>query len=328
MNAAVSETHFSSFDLSACRPTAPSALPPQCALAVLQQVGRAGRDGAHAECIMICSDTDFVRYSDDFYVGALTPKAREMVLASTASLRAYAADGSTCRHVQLLRYFGEEPTFTHCLNMCDNCLNSQKHANDTHRDFGAEARVVLVAVRQAGDGAPWSRIEPQLLGSDGALTQNVQHSAAALRAELRPRRSAAALREFLGLLVESKHLNRYTKRTTGQYARSYEAYGVSPLGDQALAEGVRLRLLLPVPAGIRQLEETAAARMEEHKAKLTAHGFIDKVEWHSVARTPPLVPPGLGCALATVDPLKLVIAHFSAPFFGLAGPARRAGPHW
>jgi len=248
-----------------------------------QQVGRAGRDGAHAECIMICSDTDFVRYSDDFYVGALTPKAREMVLASTASLRAYAADGSTCRHVQLLRYFGEEPTFTHCLNMCDNCLNSQKHANDTHRDFGAEARVVLVAVRQAGDGAPWSRIEPQLLGSDGALTQNVQHSAAALRAELRPRRSAAALREFLGLLVESKHLNRYTKRTTGQYARSYEAYGVSPLGDQALAEGVRLRLLLPVPAGIRQLEETAAARMEEHKAKLTAHGFIDKVPQEELA---------------------------------------------
>ena len=66
-----------------------------------QQIGRAGRDGGPAECVLICKDADFAAYSSDFYTAELSAHAKEIVTASTERLRAFAADGSTCRWAEL-----------------------------------------------------------------------------------------------------------------------------------------------------------------------------------------------------------------------------------
>jgi hypothetical protein len=217
----------------------------------------------------------------------LRPQATE---SSTAALRAYSADQTTCRHVQLLRYFGESPNFDRCGGACDNCLCSGQNAGDRERDFGPEVRVLLMAVRQAGHGAPWSQLEPQLTGK-GSNDPPPPGTAAALRASLRPRRSVAALRELLGSIVSAGFVSRSTRRTQGgPVQRAYEAYSLAAAGQAALAQGGALRLVVPVPAAVRLLEEQDAAKMEERQAALAKHGVLDKARRPCFFLTPCVFP--------------------------------------
>ena len=111
-----------------------------------QQIGRAGRDGGPATCVMFSSDNDYTRYQADFYVGGLPPAARQAVLESTGNLRDFANDCRTCRWARLLPAFGETFAQGTC-GACDNCVNAA--SGDGERDFGAEARVVLTAIRHS-----------------------------------------------------------------------------------------------------------------------------------------------------------------------------------
>ncbi len=47
-------------------------------------------------------------------------------------MKGFCEDRETCRHVQLLRYFGEVLSSGACKNTCDNCLRKagQKHDPD------------------------------------------------------------------------------------------------------------------------------------------------------------------------------------------------------
>merc|ERR1719199_2109272 len=51
--------------------------PPKTVEEYYQQIGRAGRDGLTAHCELISSDSDFQNYASEFYVGGLTPEAKE-----------------------------------------------------------------------------------------------------------------------------------------------------------------------------------------------------------------------------------------------------------
>ena len=141
-----------------------------------QQIGRAGRDGGPAQCVLICKDADFAAYSSDFYTGDLSAQARQIVTASTEKLRAFAAEPSTCRWCKLLSHFGEAGTITAC-GSCDNCKAKEQYKGDTERDFGAVARVLLSALSGAGHGQAWTHLEKTVTSSP-------------LFAALRPRRPA------------------------------------------------------------------------------------------------------------------------------------------
>ena len=47
-------------------------------------------------------------------------------------MKGFCEDQETCRHVQLLRYFGETLASGDCKNKCENCLRKagQKHDPD------------------------------------------------------------------------------------------------------------------------------------------------------------------------------------------------------
>src|SRR6266852_7416637 len=71
-----------------------------------QEAGHAGRDGLPAECVLIYSGADFVRWRQMLEAnGEMTPSVRALL----ADMQRYAA-GTRCRHRTLVEYFGETYT--------------------------------------------------------------------------------------------------------------------------------------------------------------------------------------------------------------------------
>ena len=88
-----------------------------------QESGRAGRDGLDAECVLIYSGGDFLKWK------MMLENAGELTEAARGTLRdmeRYAA-GVRCRHRHLVEYFGERYTKDRCL-ACDVCLGELEAA--------------------------------------------------------------------------------------------------------------------------------------------------------------------------------------------------------
>lgn len=112
-----------------------------------QQMGRAGRDGLPAECIMYADSHDFAKYKDDFYLGGLSGEAKVATVHSMDALRDFAMSTDGCRRAALLNFFDEIPSFGKYCGTCDLCLDRKHHGDDQSRDFQWEgARVILCAV--------------------------------------------------------------------------------------------------------------------------------------------------------------------------------------
>ena len=127
-----------------------------------QQMGRAGRDGLPAECVMYADPNDFLKYKSDFYLGGLSGEARAATVHSMDALRDFAASTEGCRRAKLLAFFEETPTFGEYCGTCDLSLDRKRYGDDAERDFQWEgARVILVAVMacpgqvRAGWIGPW-----------------------------------------------------------------------------------------------------------------------------------------------------------------------------
>jgi len=93
-----------------------------------QEIGRAGRDGLPAECMMIYSAQDlvlhkrFLEEQTDDTVKASLRKKIEQLFALCSSVN--------CRRVEILRYFNETTSKTTC-NNCDNCLDEVEQIDGT-----------------------------------------------------------------------------------------------------------------------------------------------------------------------------------------------------
>jgi ATP-dependent DNA helicase RecQ len=105
-----------------------------------QESGRAGRDGLEAECVLICSGADFLKWRMILEQnGELSNERRELI----RDMERYAASVG-CRHQRLVGYFGESYTKPDC-GSCDYCLGELEPVDDavtlTRKILSAVARV-------------------------------------------------------------------------------------------------------------------------------------------------------------------------------------------
>ena len=195
-----------------------------------QQIGRAGRDGLPAQCVMWANDSDFSKYASDFYTKSLTKDAKQFVKESTESLRTYAMDTEVCRRAALLKYFSEEPPFGKYCGTCDTCLNRKKYAGiDLHRDFRSEGATVILLAIQALNEASMSILEKVMTGkivedyryNRRFRPQLAQEAIVEARSRMKKKRPIHYFKELVPALVQKGYIEYSIKTGNGKYKVSF-----------------------------------------------------------------------------------------------------------
>ncbi|HET7618520.1 MAG TPA: DNA helicase RecQ [Vicinamibacterales bacterium] len=131
-----------------------------------QESGRAGRDGLPAECILIYSSADFLKWR------VMLERNGELTDARRALLREmerYAASVG-CRHRHLVRYFGQAYEPTGCA-ACDYCLGELEAVDDPV----STARKILSCVARVGQRFGVAHVTNVLCGSDSETVSSRGH---------------------------------------------------------------------------------------------------------------------------------------------------------
>jgi ATP-dependent DNA helicase RecQ len=122
-----------------------------------QESGRAGRDGLEAECVLIYSTADFLKWRVMFERNGELTDARRSLLRD---IERYAS-GVGCRHRHLIGYFGETYERADC-GACDFCLDELETAEDSV----LLARKILSCVARVGQRFGAAHVTNVLRGSD------------------------------------------------------------------------------------------------------------------------------------------------------------------
>jgi ATP-dependent DNA helicase RecQ len=138
-----------------------------------QETGRAGRDGLEAECVLLYSAADVLRWESLIGKSAAEAGAPDEVIAAGRRLleemRRLCA-GVHCRHRKLSEYFGQEYSKRDC-EACDVCLNEV----ETLADATLTAQKILSCVARVGEGFGAEHIVDVLLGAKTERVRRWRH---------------------------------------------------------------------------------------------------------------------------------------------------------
>jgi ATP-dependent DNA helicase RecQ len=133
-----------------------------------QESGRAGRDGLEAECVLIASGADFLKWRVMLERNGELSDARRGLLRD---IERYAASVG-CRHKRLVSYFGETFAKDDC-GACDYCLGELESVADPI----TIARKVLSCVARVGQRFGAAHVTTVLRGSDSEQVRSRGHHA-------------------------------------------------------------------------------------------------------------------------------------------------------
>ncbi len=138
-----------------------------------QETGRAGRDALEAECVLLYSAADVLRWQSLIEKSAAeTNSAPEIVKASRAlieQMRSFCA-GLNCRHRKLAEYFGQTYEKANC-EACDVCLNEVEGLADAT----LTAQKILFCVSRTGERFGAEHIIDVLLGAKTERIRRWEH---------------------------------------------------------------------------------------------------------------------------------------------------------
>jgi ATP-dependent DNA helicase RecQ len=124
-----------------------------------QQIGRAGRDGLPAHCLLLYHPKDLETHYFHIEQGASTERAGR--IARLQAIDRFARTRG-CRRIPLLNYFGEQISIEEC-EACDNCLKGS--SDFPVSDVTIEAQKFLSCVKRTGEQFGISYIVDVLRGS-------------------------------------------------------------------------------------------------------------------------------------------------------------------
>jgi ATP-dependent DNA helicase RecQ len=109
-----------------------------------QEIGRSGRDGVRADCLLLFGygDISKINYFIDQKEDPVERRSAEMHLQAMVQY----AETEVCRRQPLIKYFGEDYSEDYC-GMCDNCTLDEKESVDVT----INAQKFLSAVKRTGE---------------------------------------------------------------------------------------------------------------------------------------------------------------------------------
>ena len=169
-----------------------------------QEVGRAGRDGLAAECLMLYSPKEFKIY-EVFSEKIEDAGLRRSTQEKTAKMFSF-CKSSYCRRKELLRYFGQAYSEPNCGN-CDRCLDDAEQI-----DISTQAQKILSCVYRLQQKFGIKYVIDVLRG---AKTQSIyQNGHDRLSTyDLMSDCTETDLRSWIDLLIQKNYL----ERTAGEY---------------------------------------------------------------------------------------------------------------
>ena len=132
-----------------------------------QEIGRAGRDGLSAHCLLLYNygDASKLRY----FIDQKEEPERTSSYQHLDAMTRY-AEGSACRRKPLLSYFGEIFEAENC-GVCDNCVGEESELTD----ITIPAQKFISCVKRSGERFGAAHIVDILLGSKNEKIERYGH---------------------------------------------------------------------------------------------------------------------------------------------------------
>ena len=133
-----------------------------------QEIGRAGRDGLPAHCLLLYSYSDVAKIN--YFIDQKEGSEKRVAMQHLDAIVRYAEDERVCRRKPLLNYFGESFETDNC-SSCDNCTSAPTPLTD----ITIYAQKFLSCVKRADEKFGAGHIVDILLGSKNEKVLRWEH---------------------------------------------------------------------------------------------------------------------------------------------------------
>ncbi|MBK7379741.1 MAG: DNA helicase RecQ [Ignavibacteriales bacterium] len=134
-----------------------------------QEIGRSGRDGVRADCLLLFSYADISKIN--YFIDQKEDERERQSAKTHLEAMIKYSETEICRRNPLINYFGESYNESYC-GMCDNCLEDESENQNV--DATIFAQKFLSAIKRTGEVFGLNYIADVLLGieTDRILSNN------------------------------------------------------------------------------------------------------------------------------------------------------------